>query len=75
MNDEIKHEILAAFKNVKEVLDKGDPLADEVPGSGHRISAGSDPEREDWERSDEEEFDKLRHSLISEVNKINKILR
>jgi len=51
-----------------------DPFTDEVRGA-HRLSEEFDPEREEWVRRDDEHFNKLRHSLISEVNQINKQLR
>ena len=54
--------------------DNVDPFTDEVPGT-HRTDDEADPEREEWVRHDDEEFDKLRSSLISEVHEISKFLR
>jgi len=75
LSDEIKKEILRAFKNVEEVLgDVAEPFTDEISGN-HRMDDSCDSEREEWVRHDEEEFEKLRHALIAEVHRINKSLR
>ena len=73
LTDDVKSEILAAFKNVENVLgDSSVPPTDETSGATPRKI---DPEREDWERNDEQEFEKLRCALIAEVHVINKSLR
>lgn len=70
--EDIEQEIMEAFKKLGEILGENmDPFTDEVRGS-HRLSEEFDPEREEWVRRDDEHFNKLRHSLISEVNQINK---
>lgn len=51
-----------------------DPFMDEMAGT-HRVDDEADPEREEWVRQDDEEFNKLRHSLIGEVDRVNKVLR
>lgn len=51
-----------------------DPFTDEIPGT-HRVDDEFDPEREEFVRHDDEEFDKLRTNLIPEVDHLNKILR
>ena len=74
-SEEIEREIQAAYKNLEEVLgDNMDPFTDEIPGT-HRTDDDADPEREEWVRHDDEEFEKLRNSLITEVQEISKILR
>lgn len=51
-----------------------DPFSDEIAGT-HRADDQFDPEREEWVRHDDEQFNKLRHSLITDVSRINKALR
>ena len=73
--EEVQSEILAAFKNLEEVLGNNmDPFTDEIPGT-HRVDDEFDPEREEFVRHDDEEFDKLRTNLIPEVDHLNKVLR
>lgn len=73
--EDVESEILAAFKNLEDVLGQDmDPFTDENQGS-HRSDGECNPEREEWVRHDEEQFNKLRYTLISEVHQINKLLR
>ena len=66
--EDVESEILAAFKNLEEVLGQDmDPFTDE----NHRSDGEFNPEREEWVRHDEEQFNKLRYTLISEVHRIN----
>ncbi len=74
-SEDIESEILAAFKNLEEVLgDDMDPFTDEISGK-HRIDDEFDPEREEFVRQDDEEFNKLRNNLIPEVDHLIKRLR
>lgn len=73
--ESIQQEIIDAFKKLEEVFGNDmDPFSDEIPGT-HRVNDEFDPEREEWVRHDDEQFNKLRNSLISEVSRINKALR
>ena len=53
-SEDVESEILAAFKNLEDVLGEDmDPFTDENPGS-HRSDGDFDPEREEWVRHDDE---------------------
>ena len=73
--EDVQNEILEAFKNLEHVLGENmDPFSDENQ-QAHRADDEFDPERKEWVRYDEERFNNLRHTLIAEVNCINKVLR
>lgn len=70
--EDVQSEILMAFERLQE--SDVDPFMDEMAGT-HRSDEEFDPEREESNRHDEEQFNKLRHALIGQVHRINKQLR
>ena len=69
--DEIEQELAKAVKNMEQVLGyDSEPATDE--NQGQHIISDFDPQKEENVKEDDEQFEKLRQSLISDVEKISK---